>query len=137
MIGTYTEQFRTLLRETRRYLLLQKRFVALDVADKLIAILSTIAIAVVCFVLGVMVLFFLTFALAYWIGQMAGSLALGFLAIALLHLILVFIFYHNRTRWIIMPLARMMSALFAGQDTAIEEEMDEEESTHEQPAFRN
>lgn len=129
--GEYTEQFRTLLQEVRRYLLLQKRFVAVDVAEKLIVLLSTIAIAVVCFVLGAMILFFLTFALAYWIGQLLDSMAIGFLAISAVLALCMYIFYKNRTRWIILPLSRMLANLFVDK----EEENSEEQDDDEQPSI--
>lgn len=127
--GEYTEQFRTLLQEVRRYLLLQKRFVAIDVAEKLIVLLSTIAIAVVCFVLGAMILFFLTFALAYWIGQLVDSMAIGFLAISAVLAISMYIFYKNRTRWIILPFSRMLANLFVAGEEESEEEQDNEQPT--------
>lgn len=127
--GEYTEQFRTLLQEVRRYLLLQKHFVALDVAEKLIVLLSTIAIAVVCFVLGAMILFFLTFALAYWIGQLANSMAIGFLTISAVLALSMFIFYKNRTRWIIHPLSRLVANLFVSGEEESTEEQDENEQT--------
>ena len=55
MAGDYTSQFRTLFNEVQRYVRLQKRYLALDTAEKLVVILSTMAIAVVCFVLGLVV----------------------------------------------------------------------------------
>lgn len=114
--GNYTENFSELLQEVKRYVSLQKSFIMLDMADKLTVILSTIAIAAVCFVSGVLVLFFLTFALAYWIGQMANNMAVGFLCIAAIQLILLLVAWRKRNDWIIQPLARMMARLFYNQE---------------------
>ena len=99
------------------------------IAVLLMVLLSTIAIAVVCFVLGAMILFFLTFALAYWIGQLANSMAIGFLTISAVLTLSMFIFYKNRTRWIIHPLFRLVANLFVSGEEESTEEQDENEQT--------
>lgn len=120
--GNYTENFSELLHEVKRYVGLQKSFIMLDTADKLTVILSTVAIAVVCFVIGAMILFFLTFALAYWIGQITDNMAFGFLCIAAIQLILLLIAWRKRNDWIIQPLARMMARIFYNQEQEEDEQ---------------
>ena len=112
----YTDNFRKLLQETKQYLNLQKEYALMDTADKLTVILSTVAIAAVCFVLGAMILFFLTFALAYWIGNLTGNLSLGFISIAVFLVLVLLITYSKRNAWIIQPLARMMIRLFVNKE---------------------
>ena len=131
MTGNYTSQFSRLFRELQRYLRLQKRYIALDTAEKLVAILSTVAVAVVCFVLGAMMLFFLTFALALWIGRMADNQAAGFLCIGGALALTLYVVYQRRTQWLVMPIARIIVGLFdhtegeTGDDTTEEERQDE------------
>ena len=112
----YTDNFRKLLQETKQYLNLQKEYALMDTADKLTVILSTVAIAAVCFVLGAMILFFLTFALADWIGNLTGNLSLGFISIAVFLVLVLLIAYSKRNAWIIQPLARMMVRLFVNKE---------------------
>lgn len=114
--SSYTSLFGRLIQEVRRYLTLQKEYVMMDTADKLTVILSTVAIAIICLTLGAMALFFITFALAYWIGAVIENLPLGFLSIAILHLALLTLFYYNRNRWIIQPLARIIVRLFINKE---------------------
>ena len=114
--GKYTDNFRNLLEEAKRYLSLQKEYALMDTADKLTVILSTVAIAAVCIILGAMILFFLTFALAYWIGNITGNLSIGFISIAAFLLLMLFIVYQKRNAWIIQPLARMMVRLFVNKE---------------------
>ena len=95
---SYTSLFGHLIQEVKQYLSLQKEYVLMDTADKLIVILSSVAIAVVCFVLGAMALFFLTFALAHWIGAVTDNVPLGFLCIALFHLAILVLFFRNLMR---------------------------------------
>lgn len=130
--GGYTSQFRRLFKELGRYLRLQKRYWALDAADKLIVLLSTVAIAEVCFVLGAMILFFLTFTAAYWLGGLMGNLVLGFLSIAVVLALLLYIFYRKRASWVVVPLARMVVGLFesVARNGDEKDETDEEEETN-------
>lgn len=120
----YTDNFRKLVQEVKHYLTLQKEYALMDTADKLTVILSAVAISAICLVLGAMVLFFLTFALAYWIGRLTGSLPLGFLCIAAFLLLMLIIAYTKRNAWIVQPLARMLVRLFVTHK--------EEEIPHEQ-----
>ena len=62
-------QMQELLQETRSYVGLQKEVLVLETREKLSIILSRLAIAVVCLVLGGMVLLFFSFFLAYIIGE--------------------------------------------------------------------
>jgi len=114
--GNYTDNFSQLLQETKRYLGLQKSFIMLDMADKLTVVLSTIAIAVVCFVLAAILLFFLTFALAWWIGQLVGNAAVGFLVIAAILAVMLLVAWQKRNAWIIQPLARLMARVFYNKE---------------------
>ena len=131
MTGGYTTQFRTLFTELQRYVRLQKRYLALDTAEKLVALLSTVAVFLVCFVLGAITLFFFTFALALWIGNMVDNNAGGFLCIGAALMMGLYIFYKNRTSWIIKPIARFVVGLFAQTEADLDSEDTEEEESHE------
>lgn len=102
------ESIGRLFLEFKKYLELQKEFIKLDAAEKLTVTLSTILIVAVLLLLGSIVLLFLTFALAYYLGDALGSLPVGFGIIAALVLLLTVIFYVNRNRMVIQPLARFM-----------------------------
>jgi len=118
----YTDNFRKLLQETKHYLNLQKEYALMDTADKLTVILSTVAISAICFVLCAMILFFLTFALAYWIGNLTGNLSLGFISISALLAIILLIAFKKRNAWVVQPLARMMVRLFVTKEEANNEQ---------------
>ena len=105
------ESIGKLLLEFRKYLELQKEFVKLDATEKMTVILSAILIVTVLLLLGSIVLLFLTFALAYYLGDVLGSLSLGFGLISAFILLLTVIFYLNRNRMVIQPMARFMTKL--------------------------
>ena len=105
------ESIGKLLLEFKKYLELQKEFVKLDATEKMTGILSAILIVTVLLLLGSIVLLFLTFALAYYLGDVLGSLSLGFGLISAFILLLTVIFYLNRNRMVIQPMARFMTKL--------------------------
>ena len=105
------ESIGKLLLEFKKYLELQKEFVKLDATEKMTVILSAILIVTVLLLLGSIVLLFLTFALAYYLGDVLGSLSLGFGLISAFILLLSVIFYLNRNRMVIQPMARFMTKL--------------------------
>ena len=105
------ESIGKLLLEFKKYLELQKEFVKLDATEKMTVILSAIVIVTVLLLLGSIVLLFLTFALAYYLGDVLGSLSLGFGLISAFILLLTVIFYLNRNRMVIQPMARFMTKL--------------------------
>lgn len=118
MLGTgkYTEDIKEIILEVKHYLNLQKKYLAIDAAEKTTAILSAVAIAAICILLGTIILLFCTFALAYWIGDLLNSLPLGFLTMALIVILLLLLFYCKRNAWVIQPLARMTAKLFIEND---------------------
>lgn len=105
------ESIGKLLLEFKKYLELQKEFVKLDATEKMTVILSAILIVTVLLLLGSIVLLFLTFALAYYLEDVLGSLSLGFGLISAFILLLTVIFYLNRNRMVIQPMARFMTKL--------------------------
>lgn len=105
------ESIGKLLLEFKKYLELQKEFVKLDATEKMTVILSAILIVTVLLLLGSIVLLFLTFALAYYLGDVLGSLSLGFGLISAFILLQTVIFYLNRNRMVIQPMARFMTKL--------------------------
>ena len=121
------QQMQDLLMESRAYVGLQKKALLVETRDKLSVILSRLAIAVVCLVLGGMVLLFFSFFLAYIIGQALGSTAWGFACVTALVIVLLLIFWHYRTLWVIIPITEMMNSLFTVDETPIDGEQVSEE----------
>lgn len=120
-------QMQDLLLETRSYVGLQKKALLIETRDKLGTLLSRLAIAVVCLILGSLALLFFSFFLAYIVGQALGNVALGFAAVTLLVLLLLLLFWHMRTKWVILPITDMMTNLFTVDDQPLETEKVSEE----------
>jgi hypothetical protein len=114
MLGTgkYTEDIREIILEVKHYLSLQKKYLAIDAAEKITKILSVVTIAAICILLGSTILLLGTFALAYWVGDLLNSLPSGFAIMAIVVALILVLFYSKRNVWVIQPLARMMAQLF-------------------------
>ena len=108
----YTDNIQSLWKEVKNYLDLQKQYLLMDTAEKLTVLLSAVAVAVLCLTFGAMALFFLLYALAEWIGQIAGNPALGYLFMGAVLLLMMVIVYIGRKKWIVQPLSRLVVGLF-------------------------
>lgn len=124
-------QMQDILLETRTYAGLQKKALLAETRDKLSFILSRLAIAVVCLLLGGMLLLFFSFFLAYIIGQALGSTALGFACVTAFFFVLFLVFWNFRTRLVIQPVARLMNQVFATPDGGTLESEKVAEELHE------
>lgn len=107
----HIESIGKLFLEFKNYLELQKEFIKLDATEKLTVILSATLITLVILILGSITLLFLIFALAYYLGDALGSLSLGFALIAAFLLLATIVFYLNRNRMIVQPIARFVTKL--------------------------
>lgn len=98
--------------EIKEYLSLQVDYVKLTFTEKLTELLSAIALVAVLIILGVGVLFYLSFAcvqmLALWLGSILGAyLIMSGIFVAIIVLVLIF-----KKQWITDPVARFLSKLF-------------------------
>ena len=100
-----------MLQEVKRFLQLEARFVALDATEKLAILLGKLLLIIVLLFFGFLVLLTGAFAVAFWIGTMIGSQALGFLFVRLLMLALLLMVYAHRMQWVFMPVLSMITTI--------------------------
>ncbi len=86
----------------------QKEYLKLDLIEKIVKLTTALSLTVVFIILGVAVLFYLSFALVYWIEPMTG-IAWAFFIVALGFLTLLLLVYIFRQQWIERPLVRFLS----------------------------
>ena len=84
-----------LVEALKQYVGLQKEYLELNVIEKIVKLVTALTVAIVFVILGVAVLFYLTFALVYWIapfphgswpGLLPGSIGFPLLARSCLRL---------------------------------------------------
>lgn len=103
------EQLKELFREARNYYGLQKDYLKLTITEKLTLLLGKMAIAVILGLLSLFVILFLGMALVHWIGNVIGNLALCYAGFGCVLTLTALLFYANRRRLVILPLARMFA----------------------------
>ncbi len=94
--------------EARRYATLYRRYAQKALADKLGALLSGIAVGLVVVLLGSVAALLLFFFLAHLIGELTGSLWIGFATLSALSLVMLWVAYAKRHAWIALPLVRLV-----------------------------
>lgn len=104
------ENIKQLIELLQHYLGLQKEYMKLDVIDKVVRLLTAAALAIVFFLLIIAVMLFFSFAVAYWLGQHIG-MAPAFIVVAVVHLLLLFLFFIFHEKWVERPLVRFLANL--------------------------
>ena len=89
---------------------LRKEYAKLDVVEKIVSLLSAIALAVTLGVILAIILFFISTAFAIWLSRFIG-LASSLLAVAGFYLVLLLLVYGSRKSWIERPLVKYLSRL--------------------------
>lgn len=111
------ENAQRLFAEFRKYLELQKEYVRLETTEKLSILLSTLVLVLLLVGIGLVVLFHLSFAAAYLLVPLVGSLSGSFALIAAFHVLVMVLLYAFRKKWIVTPTVRFLSRLFIVSST--------------------
>lgn len=111
-VRTLTE----LVAEIKRYLELQKRYVGLEVVSKLVVLLSALILGMVLFLIGAVAFILIAFCLASLVGDLTGSLTLGYAVVAGVFVLLALVVFANRRRWITAPIVNFLGRLLINGD---------------------
>lgn len=98
--------------EFKKYLKLQKEYTTLEVAEKVSKLLSAFIVLLVVVILGMVALFYLSFAVVYILEPLVGGLMASFSIIAGLHILLFLIVILFRKKLIINPIVNFVAGLF-------------------------
>lgn len=102
------ESIAQLIEALKEYVGLQKEYLELNAIEKIVRLVTALTIAVVFIILGVAVLFYLSFAVVYWLEPLTG-LGLAFFIVSLFFAVLLALVYIFRKSWIERPLVRFMA----------------------------
>jgi len=94
----------------RHYVGLQTEYVKLDVIEKVVRLLTAVAMLVVISVLVILLLIYLSFAAAHALTPLTGA-PVAFLLVAAFYLLLLVLTVMFRKRWIERPLVRFLANL--------------------------
>lgn len=108
------ESIAQLIEILKHYLGLQSEYVKLDAIDKVVCLLKAAALAVLFFFITAAVVMYFSFALAFWLSAYLGFTK-AFLIVAVLHLLIFFLFIIYRKSWIEKPLVRFLAGVLLGK----------------------
>lgn len=106
------QSIRQLVKELKAYVEMQKEYTKLELTEKLTILFSTMIFAIVLILLGMVVLFYLSFSFAYLLAPYVGGLPGSYAIIAGIVLLFVLLVVLLRKKLIINPLANFLANLF-------------------------
>ncbi|MBR6699575.1 MAG: phage holin family protein [Bacteroidaceae bacterium] len=110
------EEFRELFLLIKEYIQKQKENLSLGAAESMTRLLFALALGLMLFLLGSIVLLLGSFALAFWINDAMDSTVMGFAILAAAILLLTIILWLMRRQWVLQPIARLMVQIFISTD---------------------
>ena len=102
------ESIAQLVESVKSYVELQGEYLKLDVIQKIVRLATALTLTIVFLLLGISFLFYLSFAIVYWLVPVTGT-PLAFLIVALFFLALLVVVFINRKAWIERPLVRFLA----------------------------
>lgn len=100
-----------LVKELKEWLVMKKDITKLDIIEKVVRICTALTVAAAFTLLLLLCLIYLSFAAAYTIGGIIGSMALAFLSVGLFYVLLFLMLYAKRRAWIERPLVRFLASI--------------------------
>ena len=106
------QNIRQLIKELKAYVEMQKEYTKLELTEKITVLLSTLILAIVLILSGLMVLFYLYFSFACILSPYVGVLPVSYAIIAGIVLLFVVVVIIFRKKFIINPIANFLANLF-------------------------
>ncbi|MDR0658500.1 MAG: phage holin family protein [Mediterranea sp.] len=106
------QNIRQLIKELKTYVEMQKEYTKLELTEKITVLLSTLILAIVLILSGLMVLFYLSFSFACLLSPYVGGLPVSYAIIAGIVLLFVVVVIIFRKKFIINPIANFLANLF-------------------------
>lgn len=105
-------KYEELWAELKKYLTLQIDYAKLTTVEKLVVLLSAIAMVAVMLIIGACVLFYLSFAVVFMLSDAIGSTWGAYLIVSGIFMVLMLVVYAMRQKLILDPVSRFLTRLF-------------------------
>ena len=115
---TTTDVIVKLVESLKRYLGYQKKYITLDLTEKLTLLLTALIIGAVIFVIGIIAVIFIALTIAAAIKAWSGSACLAYGIIAAFFILTCVVIFLMRKPWIVDPLTRLFSNILMDQQEA-------------------
>jgi len=107
-----TNMLQSLFSGIKHYANLQRDSIMQDITDKIIVLIYTLILIFALTALSIIVIFYLSFTLAYILEPHLGGLIYSYALISCIIILLGGILYHFRKRLILQPLTQFLNRLF-------------------------
>ena len=104
------ESLGRLIETLKDYIGLQAEYLKLDVVEKFVRLATVLAVGAIMLVLALAVVFYLSFAMVYWLEPATG-VACAFAIVAAVLLLLLLIVYALRKPLIMKPLVKFIASI--------------------------
>ena len=104
------ETIAQLVESVKHYVGVQSEYVKLDVIEKVVKLLTVATISFLVVLLAMLILTYLSFAVAYGLGAYMG-LPWSFVLVAGVYLLILALLFIKRRQWIEKPLVRFLADL--------------------------
>lgn len=101
---TFTEQINDVFQETKKYVEIKYKIAKLDATEKIAVISSFLLAFFIILGLAFAMIFFFSASLAFYLGKIWDSLALGFLFVAGIYALLMLAILIVKEKWIKKPI---------------------------------
>jgi len=98
-----------LVASVKRYLGYQKKFIKLDLTEKLTILLTALILGAIIFVIGIIAVIFLALTVAAIIETLTGSTWIAYGIVTCLFILLCVLLFLMREKWIVNPLTQFFS----------------------------
>ncbi len=105
------ETIAQLVEVLKHYIGLQTEYVKLDVIEKIVRLLTAIAVVTVLSLLLVIALIYFSFAAVYAIAPQTGSMAIAFTIVGGAYIILILLFVMLRHKLVERPLVKFLASI--------------------------
>ena len=111
-----TQNIEHLAKNCKKFLELQVQLLKLETTEKLTLLLSGLVVAAICIVIGLVILFYLSLAIAFWMSNHVGGPAVAFGIITAFHALLLTLLVCFRKRLIIRPITAFLGNILLSKD---------------------
>lgn len=104
------ESIAQLVEEIKKYVTLKSEYMRLDAVDKIVRLLTVVAMTFIIVILLLAALIFLSFSIAFTIAPVTGKIG-AFAIVGGSYILLLLLLVINKKAWIEKPLVRFLASL--------------------------
>jgi hypothetical protein len=102
------ERIADFVEEAKDWLSIRTEYTKLEIIDKVVQICTILVLTIIFMFFVTIILIYLSFAAAYALEPLIGSLPLGFLLVSIFYVLLLILTFYKRHSWVEKPLVRFL-----------------------------